>query len=399
MRQILAITAFLATMTAVPTMAQDVVVMRRQIAPPSKTVAPPEGNQPGGQPASYRWKATGTYGPWSSMCSTAATRPILYDCTRVSDGAVVEASMCSGITRTETTEPSTIYDGCTYTKVIGEPSPYSTTCGAGATRTRANACSRDLDLERVDPPTYCSIPEIVTETSDVYSGCTGSWRTVIGACGTDDVQATSYTCVDGSGMAAPNTCDPTVRPADIRGGCSGTWDSYLATCTSTGTHQPIVRCLGLSGAEIGDSNCNPAKKPSTAPVSCTGTWKSVPGTCTGGSQTPVVTCQKGGATVADGMCNPSQKPSAAPLACVAPATSCGTMVQQWFGPSGGVSTNIGSAASATAARSLCISKLSENGGGTCGWNSGQSITYFWKGQSAVNRGPNNADHLWAANCQ
>lgn len=390
-----------ALVAAFPTaaIAQDVVVMRRQLAPPNRKAVPPSGGgQAGGPAETYRWQPTGSYGPWNSTCSAEATRPILYDCTRVSDGAAVTSERCSGLPRTERTEPVSLYDGCTYTKVLGAPGPYSTTCGAGATRTTVNSCSRDLDLVRVDPQTFCSIPATVTDTADVYTGCTGVWRTSTEACGADDVRLTTTACMDASGAPASGTCDPTKRPADVRNACAGTWDSYQAACSSTGVHEQVVRCLDSTGTRIDDSNCNPSRKPSTATTSCTGTWKSTPGTCTG-TQTPVVTCQKDGANVADGFCNPSQKPPSTPQACVVPATSCGTMVQQWFGPAGGASINIGTANSVTDARTTCVSKLGQYGAGTCGWNSNQKIVYYWQGVKAVNRGTVSTDHLWGASCQ
>ncbi len=108
----------------------------------------------------------------------------------------------------------------TYTPIIGEYGEYTTTCGS-ATRSRVNSCIRSTDGAGVDPATWCGIPSVEQDPTTPVNMTTGcvryEWHTVEGACSAVLRRDRTVTCqrIQGSTVttAADSMCNATDRPA------------------------------------------------------------------------------------------------------------------------------------------------------------------------------------------
>jgi hypothetical protein len=180
----------------------DVVIMRRQIAPPNpRPVNPttPGNGHPGTTPGtgteetpstptptqtptpiavSYRW-FVGDYGDPASLCSdsTTHTRPVT--CERIDAAGlrtVVADSNCTSERRPETIEYNVIsWSGCTYEWVQGGFTPWSSTCSPSATRTQTVVCRRS-DNSTARDEKYCTEtkPPVKEGPATVVTSCGGT---------------------------------------------------------------------------------------------------------------------------------------------------------------------------------------------------------------------------------
>ena len=199
----------------------DVVVMRRQVAPPNPrpvdpaapgTGTPGTGTNPtapgtggdgatpttpgtgtGDTPATpapspaptpapvvdpYKW-FVGEYGTPASLCSdsTTQTRPVT--CERVDAAGVrtvVADSNCTSERKPETTEYNVVsWSGCSYEWVQGGFTPWSSTCSSTATRTQTVTCRRsDNSIARDEKFCTETKPPVKEGPTSVVSSCGGT---------------------------------------------------------------------------------------------------------------------------------------------------------------------------------------------------------------------------------
>lgn len=298
--------------------AQDVVIMRRVIAPTRfGTATPPPVVTPA-------WR----YGDW--IFSTGATCTATAEQTRTrtcsAGDAVLDPSAClqapEGISRTiERT------DGCSY--AWGPPSDWSNaerSCTDVGLGDRTVACLRS-DGMRADgrcveadrPPTHDSTP--------IYTGCTRTW--VAGGfgeysstCSAAAVRSQTVQCQRTGGTSAlalvdvndPKECDQTKRPPAtltelVTSSCTGSYGNYgvctpasagVASGTSTGY---LISCNSDTGVEGPKSACAP-----TSARFCSITYQPIYGSCSGGVQT-VTQCISSSPTVVTGDIAPNLCPT------------------------------------------------------------------------------------------
>lgn len=143
----------LAAMTA-SAHAQDVVVIRRVIAPanranpvpvPSPAPSPAPSPSPAPRPVTYAW-VDGAYTDYApKQCGATATRTRTDVCLS-SDGVVVDRSKCDPSAPHDATDRITWEVGCTYTPTYG---PYGS-CTGGSKTANMTACTSSDGIQ-VDP--------------------------------------------------------------------------------------------------------------------------------------------------------------------------------------------------------------------------------------------------------
>jgi hypothetical protein len=120
------------------------------------------------------------WSPWSSTCSTSATRTRAVTCKR-SDGTVVGDEQCvnAGVAKPQTSQTQGIYDSCSYS--AGGTTSYSdwgSHCSASTTRTAHQQCVRSDNTVVADSEcTNRGVPLDATQTSAVYDACGYTWTT------------------------------------------------------------------------------------------------------------------------------------------------------------------------------------------------------------------------------
>ena len=216
---------------------------------------------------SYSWHE-GDWGSWSSGCSASAARSRDVWCQR-SDGGRASDSDCSAAgVRPASTDVSAQSSQCGYDWRASAWSDWSSSCQAGATRTRTVSCVRSDGVASADASCGGSRPDAV-ETSDQYGGCSfswkpGDWGAVVPGCG-DSTRTRVVQCVRADGTAtADASCDAGSRPASSEAAkdystCSftwtqGAWSAPSATCGAA-TSTRSVQCRSSDGRVVADSSC------------------------------------------------------------------------------------------------------------------------------------------------
>lgn len=323
--------ALLSTCIGVPALAQDVLVMRRVVAQPAPALGWSVGDWAwadtdtctanarqtrdvhcaglGGsvaadsacktpKPDAERTTARldgctsswteGSWGAWSSSCSTSAVRTRTVTCVR-QDGSggttpVDDASCGSG--RPDATQTGTVSTGCTFDWDAGGWGQYSIGCGQ-ATRTRTVTCrstNGDAPGSSADDA-QCSAATRPTdaETALNYANCTYSWTAVPGACSaTSGYRQISSTCQRSGGATVATTvdasmCDPATTPSATRADASctpvyawaaSTWSAYSGNCSTAATQTRTAWCqktLDGVSTTAPDASCSSAgAKPATS---------------------------------------------------------------------------------------------------------------------------------------
>lgn len=255
--------------------ADDVVVMRRSVAPPRLENAP-----------SAR-KGVWTPGTWryvdqAPACSDAADAVRDVDC--MLDGRKVAERYCLGTPQgTDGKQPR--YDGCTIDWAVTDYGQWSSTCSTNASRTFTSACMRTggSATPALQPETACTGTKPVRESGKtVLSGCTYRWE----------------------------------------GASEADWSPWSSMCSQNATRTRLVRCERSDSTPAAETLCTDPKpaeqetKPQTSGCHVyEGIWSNGSvfeewSACTNGKTTrsTIVQCKIGSSIVTDDRCDPSTKP-------------------------------------------------------------------------------------------
>ena len=221
---------------------------------------------------SYSWQ-TGSWSAYSSTCSTSATRTRSVYCRR-SNGSTVPDSNCSG-TRPASSQTTAVYSGCSYSWQTGSWGAYSSTCSSSATQTRSVYCRRNGVNQTVSDGNCSGTKPASSRTVADYSSCsyswqTGSWSAYSSTCSTSATRTRSVYCRRSNGSTVPDSNCSGTRPASsqttaVYSGCSyswqtGSWGAYSSTCSSSATQTRSVYCRrnGVNQT-VSDGNCSGTK--------------------------------------------------------------------------------------------------------------------------------------------
>lgn len=161
--------------------ADDVVIMRRTIAPPNMKPVPSPTPTAGGTEV-YSWITTG-YGEYASHCSETTSRPTLSEC-RGSTSGRVEDSRCDAGAKPGPQAGSDL-SGCSYYWTTPDYSQYNSNCSDAAVKTQLTTptCMRSDGLNAANDivaPSQASCstatkPPATTPPVGNYTGCVKSW--------------------------------------------------------------------------------------------------------------------------------------------------------------------------------------------------------------------------------
>ena len=311
-----------------------------QGSPGAPTPTPPSGTptpSPTPAPARGGWMV----GEWAfgdaSACTATATQTRKVSCQVA--GTTVDASRCDGAPpETQRTAPN--YQGCAFSWSEGAWSPYSSTCSTRATRTRDVSCLRSDGTAAPESSCDPAARPAASEVLPVYEGCSFGWKTGEfldpgSACTAAETQTRTVTCQrDLDGSVAPDaSCAPQPRPESTTvvedlsscGYEAADWSPYVSssTCSATATKTRTAQCRRSDGTKVADVECTGRGIELSETVteenysSCTYDWSaqpwSEPSTACGQAQfSRAVTCRSepDGRLVADAQCDVSGKPSA-----------------------------------------------------------------------------------------
>ena len=330
--------AAIAAMTAASATAQDVVVMRRVIAPPTRkpTTAPtptptPQPTPTAGHGQYYSW----TVSDWTQMgtCGQQGTETRDVKCVRT-DGVVSLDADCTGDNsgpKPATSQPVVVTKGCAYDWQPGAWSAASTTCGTSS-ETRDVACVRSDGTVADASSCTAARPDTqrsVTDTSGCsYAWRTGAWGATTQSCG-QGTQTRSVSCGRSDGSTADDAKCTGAKPETTQTVTStatcttawttGEWGNPTPACGAT-TASRTVTCHRSDGTDVDGSQCagdRPAStEPSTDYTTCTdgrtaahpynwrvGAWSAPSSTCGVGTQTRTVQClDDAGGAADEGKC-------------------------------------------------------------------------------------------------
>jgi len=261
--------------------AQDVVVMRRPIAPPrhaATTPATPDTTPaPAPAPAApvHHWsEGDWTWAPGEATCRASAAQTRAVTCRDAADVVVADA-LCTA------TKPSAQRlvdrtDGCGYAWTEGAWSDEGA-CSPSSTGTRTVACVRS---DGVDAPGMCGTDQPSARRSGKrLEGCsfewTGStWSDWTPGCGANASRTRTVQCQTGAPtpfVVDDAHCDgdkphASEGPAAYYGSCTGHWDWTAwrpgSDCTDaqrTETRDPV--CTTADGTDPTGAACDPTIRP------------------------------------------------------------------------------------------------------------------------------------------
>ena len=262
----------------------------------------------------YAWTA----GPWSwtSTCSSAAAGTRSVTCTQ-SDGTPVADSFCSAAgTKPAATQTGNL-TGCTYTWSPGAWGPWTSACSTNATRSRTVSCVQSDGTTVAN--SYCAAAGQAPATVDVsgnLAGCSYSWnQSGFSACtgGSGTFSYGTWTPASGCGLVTQT------RTASCVATAGSATQTQTVTCQrSDGTTVANANCTGTAPAS--SQACTPTSGYSCGAATtsqavtlnngCTYAWVETPWTpavgsaCTGSLvQNRTVTCVNSiGQTVANSNC-------------------------------------------------------------------------------------------------
>ena len=180
------------------------------------------------------WVVTGQ-GAWANGCSLTDTRPLTAVCRR-SDGTDVADEACSSVGPKPSMETGSSADSCTYGWSVGEYGSYSSTCNAVASRSRLVSCRRS-DGTVVQDELCPGVKPASEDVSANFSGCSYSWAespwgASSSSCSTAATQTRARAqCIrsDASRTSVdPSFCDaasepPVSRVVEDLSGCTYSW--------------------------------------------------------------------------------------------------------------------------------------------------------------------------------
>lgn len=263
--------------------------------------------------ADHGWTA-GSWSPWSSTCSDAATRTRSVTCNRNFDGTVQADSNCTASLRPAASETTGQYGDCSYRWDASAWSPWDSQCSNSAVRTRSVSCLRSDGTTVSD--SFCvsaGAKPAASEVSSQYGSCphswqTGAWNEGSSLCTATESQTRSVWCrrdLDGATVADANctaTKPTTSQTVPDYSGCTfnwnvSAWSGWSSTCSTSAVRTRSVTCVRSDGTVASDASC-PSPKPDASEVGsnlsdCSytanyGSWSS----CTMGVQTRNNTCSR-----------------------------------------------------------------------------------------------------------
>lgn len=192
--------------------AQDVVVMRRVIAPPAARPGPPT-------PVDHAsWQVTDWTQP-TGPCGSAGTETRALSCT-VAGGIAVDETRCTGGDagpRPASSRPVVVTSSCTFAWHAGTPSDPAPACGA-TVRSRQVDCLRS-DGTPVDEARCAAAgarPSPTVPATD-FSTCTFDWSVGgwdgQGACGVAVTRTRKVTCLRSNGDDVDDAACTSAKPA------------------------------------------------------------------------------------------------------------------------------------------------------------------------------------------
>jgi hypothetical protein len=329
-------------MAASAAQAQDVVVMRKLIAPvASKTGATPTpAPTPTPTPAQtpdasyYSWVVTG-WQQQSAACGSQGVETRDVACRRT-DGLVADDAKCTGNgsgPKPVASRPATITATCTFKWLTSDFSAPTTSCGTSV-RTRDVSCVRSDGSQA--PSASCPQPApAASENTTDYSGCSYAWTTSAWTgpttrCGTS-TETRTVACQRSDGAATTDDRCATAGPrpdasqdVQVTEGCTAAWTTgdYGAPTPACGatTKTRSVTCLRQDGTTVADSQCSGDRPAATAAATdytactdgrtpdhpynwTTGAWTPPSTTCGDATATRAVQClDESGATAPDASC-------------------------------------------------------------------------------------------------
>jgi hypothetical protein len=276
----------------------DVVVMRRTVAPPSLEAAPSR-QQVAWDPGAWSFESR------DPACTESAARTRTVNCVTPT-GAIVPPSTCKEA-RPPVRDTAPRYDGCTIDWTTGEYGAWSSTCSVDASRSRAVSCQRfggtsvttgvDASLCRTSKPDEIERREVTSScTYTSEHGQPGQCIPSAEGSRTGTVTAPFTGCRRSDGQPADaGKCDN----SPVTTACAITYTPGYAAAgaclpkTSGSTQgertQEVTSCIRSSdGASVPVSQCGAAPLKTACTISYEATFGAF-GACTGGTQTASVT--------------------------------------------------------------------------------------------------------------
>lgn len=279
--------ALLASATALsPTVsiaqnADDVVVMRRVIAPPKTSNAPEPtdpnvtGPVPGSNLSGYYWVVSGWFSLPDDTCDAAAVQTRVRGCVRRGESA--DPALCP-----EPAPPTerivSEFKGCTYSWATEPSGDWASSCSMSTTRPLSATCMREDGVAVTD--SFCEGQNKPTQqTGSNLVGCTYTWN--VGdfgdweeGCSATTFRTREVSCIRSDGVTVPGTSCSQPGPAGRENGSnfsnctynwrSGDWSQYDSNCSVNATRTRTNSCQRSDETIVDNSLCDPSKEPPTS---------------------------------------------------------------------------------------------------------------------------------------
>lgn len=345
------------TMAVLPStaMAQDdMVVMRRVVAAPTK-IFDPNTMRPvdGADMKTYHWEVSGWFNPIDT-CSAEAVETRLRGC--VIKGEAAEENLCPQ-PGPETERSAPTFTGCTYSWTTAPSGDWADACSNETTRPVTATCRRE-DGATASDGRCADQPRPRTEKGSNYAGCSYSWQ--IGdyqpwdsSCSETTFRTRPVECLRSNGSVVSGSLCAGPAPTSRENGSNlagcgftwtpGSWSAPDSTCSTTAKQTRSSTCMRSDGKLVENSYCNPASEPAREQTverleGCGYEWVSGEftewsSTCSASSKrTRSVTCTRtDGETVEDDRCA-GDKPAAQETADIATSCSYEWIVGVWEEP-------------------------------------------------------------------
>lgn len=330
-------TAMVQPSLAVAQSAEDVIIMRRVLAPPKRSTAPiveptdPNeiGPVPGSDLNSYYWVVSGWLSLPDDTCSSQAVQTRFRGC--VLKGVSEDPALCPQPAPPEERIVAE-YKGCKYSWEATPSGPWADQCSSETSRPLSAICKRE-NGDTV-PDSFCTTERPTVENGANFEGCTYRW--VVGeygnwdkSCSDEAVRERPVICLrSDNAEAAPALCPKPVPNSEEVGenysGCTfswspGPWSAPDSTCSTEAVITRVNNCIRSDGEPASREQCDQSAEPPTQDtvedlsgcgyewaVGEYGEWSS---TCSSSAtRTRTVSCRRtDGKTVADSFC-PGEKP-------------------------------------------------------------------------------------------
>jgi hypothetical protein len=178
------------------------------------------------------WTVKAPTAPATQTCSDGREQTRTVDCVLKFNGSIADPSQCSGITKPATTGTSTgVYSGCTNAWETGTYGSWSSGCSTSATHTRTVLCRRSDGKAVADSECTAARPAS-SETGSNLVSCGYEWTTPTewvsaSKCSTNTTQTRTTTCKRSDGATvADGMCPAASKPSLYQAG-----QTDLTACT------------------------------------------------------------------------------------------------------------------------------------------------------------------------